>query len=622
MGGKKKLFVDDVFSTYLYTGNGATQTIDNGIDLAGKGGMVWTKERGLSAGHVLIDTNRGVSSLLSSSTTNAAEFIAGYDVSAFNSTGYDVTSGHGSVNTAARTYVGWTFRKAPKFFDVQTKVHTTGTPSTVDLSPLGTVGMVIVKCTGSTSNWPTWHRSQTAGKLTQFNWTYAEATEATISISGTTLTIASTTASGTYVVYAWAHDSGADGLVQCGSYVGNGSATGPVIALGWEPQYVILKRATVSDGNWVVTDSMRGIPTGSNDATLNANTNDAEGSFDTINLSPTGFTVTAITDGVNNAGSVYIYLAIRRPNKPPTSGSQVYNAIARTGTGAAATVTGVGFAPDLCAVHGRNIASQPIFNDRLRGAEKDLFPNQTTAETTQTSITSFASMDGVTFGTDSGVNLATYNYINHFFRRAPGFFDIVAYTGTGVARTVAHNLGVAPELMIVKSRSNGISWYVTGDAFAVTEDIILDSTGAKLTNASLRWDSTRPTASVFSIGTGTQTNTSAATYVAYLFASLPGISKVGSYTGNGTSQTINCGFAAGARFVLIKRTDSTGDWFVWDTTRGIVAANDPHLSLNTTAAEVTTDDSVDPDATGFIVNQVVATNINVTSATYIFLAVS
>jgi hypothetical protein len=73
---------------------------------------------------------------------------------------------------------------------------------------------------------------------------------------------------------------------------------------------------------------------------------------------------------------------------------------------------------------------------------------------------------------------------------------------------------------------------------------------------------------------------------------------------------------------MIKRTDSTGDWYVWDSARGIVAGNDPHLSVNTTAAEVTTDDSVDTDNSGFIVNQLAATNVNVTSATYIFLAIA
>jgi len=107
-----------------------------------------------------------------------------------------------------------------------------------------------------------------------------------------------------------------------------------------------------------------------------------------------------------------------------------------------------------------------------------------------------------------------------------------------------------------------------------------------------------------------------------LFASCPGVSKVGSYTGNGTSQTINCAFTSGARFVMIKRTDSTGDWYVWDTARGIVPANDPYLLLNSTASEVTTNDSVDADSTGFIVNQVAATNINVNAATYIYLAIA
>jgi hypothetical protein len=114
----------------------------------------------------------------------------------------------------------------------------------------------------------------------------------------------------------------------------------------------------------------------------------------------------------------------------------------------------------------------------------------------------------------------------------------------------------------------------------------------------------------------------AGNYVAYLFATLAGISKVGSYTGNGSSQNINCGFATGARFILIKCTSATGDWYVWDTARGIVSDNDPHLSLNTTATEVTTNDSIDPNSAGFTVNQLAATNINVTSANYIFLAIA
>ena len=133
---------------------------------------------------------------------------------------------------------------------------------------------------------------------------------------------------------------------------------------------------------------------------------------------------------------------------------------------------------------------------------------------------------------------------------------------------------------------------------------------------------------MFTVGTSATVNSSnSKVYIAYLFATLDGISKVGTYTGNGSSQTINCGFSAGARFVLIKRANlsvsgNEGDWFMWDSLNGIVAGNDPHLSINTGTAQVATDDSVDPANSGFIVNQVSATNINVSSSTYIFYAIA
>jgi hypothetical protein len=237
-------------------------------------------------------------------------------------------------------------------------------------------------------------------------------------------------------------------------------------------------------------------------------------------------------------------------------------------------------------------------------------------------------MDGVSLGADNTGFWGGFNseiglsYVNWFFRRAPGFFDEVCYTGTGVARTINHNLGVAPELMIVKERNSTSEWPVYAAPVGNNRYLLLNATKAQSAVYSGTWNSTAPTATVFSLGTDIDVNTSNNTYVAYLFATCPGVSKVGSYTGNGSSQTINCGFTGGSRFVMIKRTDSTGDWYVWDSARGIVAGNDPRLSLNTTAAEVTTDDSVDTDSTGFVVNQVAATNVNVNAATYIFLAIA
>ena len=117
-------------------------------------------------------------------------------------------------------------------------------------------------------------------------------------------------------------------------------------------------------------------------------------------------------------------------------------------------------------------------------------------------------------------------------------------------------------------------------------------------------------------------NLSSNTYVAYLFATLAGVSKVGSYTADGTLTTIDCGFSAGARFILIKRYDAAGDWYYWDYSRGIVAGNDPYLLLNTNAAEVTGTDYIDPDNSGFQITAAGSSTINVDTGEYIFLAIA
>jgi hypothetical protein len=207
------------------------------------------------------------------------------------------------------------------------------------------------------------------------------------------------------------------------------------------------------------------------------------------------------------------------------------------------------------------------------------------------------------------------------FKRAPSFFDEVCYTGTASNTTQAHNLGVVPELIIVKGRSGATAGQIYASGLANTEYLVLNTTAAKTTGAT-RWNSTTPTSSVFSIGTATEVNTSAATYVAYLFATCAGVSKVGTYTGNGTTQTIDCGLTAGARFVIIKRTDSTGNWYVYDTTRGMTTLTDPYLLLNNTNTEVATLGSVTTVATGFALNSAILAAINVNAGTYIFLAIA
>jgi hypothetical protein len=335
----------------------------------------------------------------------------------------------------------------------------------------------------------------------------------------------------------------------------------------------------------------------------------------------TGFQLISSDSDFNGNGNTMIYMAIRRgPMRTPTLGTSVFSPVYATSASSPYTVT-TNFPVDLVISTDVSGSSKNTM-DRLRGGTTTSYAfvntNSTLAESTGSSI-------GIGFQNNTAVVDNSYwsgyglNVIYWNFRRAPGFMDVVCYTGTGSVLTQAHNLGVVPELMIVKRRSGTGVWPVYyGDA---TRALFLEDTAAR--GLSGAWDDTAPTATQFTInGASSAVGAAGSTYVAYLFASVPGVSKVGSYTGNGSSQTINCAFTTGARFVLIKRTDSTGDWYVWDSARGIVAGNDPYLALNSTAAQVTSNDSVDTDSTGFVVNQVAASNINVNAATYIFLAIA
>jgi len=610
-------YVDDVFSAYVRTGTGADVTVNTNIDMT-KGYMLWTKGRSGATDHAIYDSARGVTFDLASNLTSA-QTTQSTGLKSVSGTGHTIGS-LAKMNTNAATYVDWVFRKAQKFFDVVTYTGDGASNRQIAHSLGVQAGFVTVKATSITGDWNSYHRSAT-GDLA-LNTTAAQAASRAIitaaDANSFTVSGAANTSGVSYVAYLWAHDPSADGVIQCGSFTTDSSGNATV-NLGWEPQHLVYKRANGAS-DWVILDSSRGYVNSGNDAALVANVSNAE-----FSGSDYGYpTATGIVANTYSGNSTYIYLAIRRPNKPPTSGTQVYNAIARTGTGAAATVTGVGFAPDMVTTFPRNAVNSRAFADRLRGAGKALLPDTTDSEFSYLSPSLFG-MDGIDVvggGGDYALwNLSGRQYINHFFRRAKGVFDIVCDTGTGVAHGVNHGLSAAPEFVIRKSRSGATHWECWHSALTATEKLVLNSTAAKVTDATA-WNSTLPTSTQFTVGTGANVNTNAATYVTYLFATLAGISKVGSYTGNGTSQTINCGFATGARFILIKRTDATGDWYVWDSVRGIIAANDPHLSLNTAAAEVTTDDSVDPDASGFIVNQNTATNINVNGGQYIFLAIA
>ncbi len=626
-GATPAVYSDDVFSATIYNGNSANQSIVNGINLASFGGMVWMKHRTSTPAHYLFDTARTLNAPSPSPglSTQSTNFAVNAVFNSFDSNGFTLGSDT-SINSTGNNYISWSFRNAAKFFNVQQVVKSSGSNATVDLSSLGTVGMVKVKRTDAAGSWYIWHRSLTSGKLLVGETTAAEATLGHITVSGTTLTLVNgVIADGTYHVESYAHDTSVNGIIQCGIYTGNGSTSGPPTNLGWEPQYIQIKSRSFAGVNYETFDTSRGLVVGGSlDASLRANLNNAEAITEYLDISATGFVPTISGNSVNANGETYIYMAIRRPNKPVTSGTQVYNAVAQSGNSAARNVT-CGFQADtmISGVRGGGFVGQ--FWDRIRGPLLTLADN-TAAETGKAStVTGFDVADGVNLGSDSTFNMINTtgsNYVYWFLKRAPKVFDVVCYNAAS-AHTEPHNLGVVPELIISKVRSTTASWYtfanMTGSGYL---DLSLDSTAAATarTYASNAGLSAQPTATGIPMDSSARLNSTPNTYILYLFATLAGVSKVFSYTGNGTSQTVDCGFAAGARFVMIKRTDSAGHWYVWDSTRGIVAGNDPYVSLISTAGEITTDDSLDPSSVGFIVNQVAANNINVNSATYIGLA--
>lgn len=625
-----KLYVEDVFSTFLYTGNGSTQTINNGVDLAGKGGLVWTKPRSQAYSHGLYDSLRGPGKYLASQVTDA-QTTAASTLTSFNSNGFSVGSDNGAatINTNGFTYASWTFRRAAKFFDVVTWTGDGAAGKQIAHSLGVAPGMIVVKRTDATVTWGIYHNSLGSTKWLAFDtaaaigpsangWNNTDPTATNFTVG-----INQNTNGGTYVAYLWAHDASADGIVQCGSFTTDASGNATV-SLGWEPQFLLVKATTVS-GNWVMVDGMRGLVSGaavttSDDAILNPNVSNAESTSVVGRPTATGFEFNGNTAFGSTGTNQFIYLAIRRgPMRTPTTGASVYNAVAVSSSADPVTPT-AGFPVDLAISSRRDSADSHYVLDRLRG-NPYMVTSATSGESSGLTV-DFSLQTAVKI---SGLWPGGSSLINHLFRRAPGFMDVVCYTGTGVARTVAHNLGVAPELVIVKARSTAYDWNVWHKSLIGNANpaMFLSSTAAYNAGSSTDyWNSAIPSSSAISIGTSPASNNSGTTYVAYLFASCPGVSKVFSYTGNGGSQTIACGFAAGARFILLKRVDSASDWFVWDSARGIVASTDPHLSLNTTAAEVITDDSIDPDASGFIVNQVAATNINVNGATYVGLAIA
>jgi hypothetical protein len=344
-------------------------------------------------------------------------------------------------------------------------------------------------------------------------------------------------------------------------------------------------------------------------------------------LCTTNLPATAIGFGLTNQGDDY------------------FNPVLYTGAGSGQSITGVGFAPDFIWQKERSSntggGSFHYLSDKVRGVNAILQSNTTGAESTGTDvgINTFDS-DGFTMGTYGGgnANQSGESYVSWNWKaggtgvtntagsitstvsaNTTAGFSVVTYTGTGSNATVGHGLGVAPIMVIVKSRTSSRDWPVYHVSPGNTQYAILNGDGA-FSTASTFWNNTSPTSTVFSIGTALAVNASE-NYVAYCFAAVAGYSAFGSYTGNSSNDGpfIYTGFRP--RWVMIKQSSASGEgWFIVDTARDTYNAMGTILIANTSGADNTSQyPYIDYVSNGFKLRKLWG-GVNGSGSTYIYAA--
>ena len=284
------------------------------------------------------------------------------------------------------------------------------------------------------------------------------------------------------------------------------------------------------------------------------------------------------------------------------------NTITYSGTGADTNaITGVGFQPDFVWIKEKSSTSAHALYDVLRGTTKKLESDSSGPE--QTEATTFASFDsdGFTVNNNGQVNESGQTYVGWNWKMGtasgitqggasitPSSYSfnstakqsIIKYVGTGSVATVPHGLGVKPDIIIIKNLDAANEyWGVYNSVYGATVYAgYLNATNAKATT-SVAWNDTEPTADVFTIGTEAKVNGNGDNMIAYCFANVPGYFTSGNYYGNfdANGPMIYTGFRPS--LLIIKCTNDTGDWLVYDNKRLGYNENQKSLEANDTASE-------------------------------------
>ena len=411
------------------------------------------------------------------------------------------------------------------------------------------------------------------------------------------------------------------GIVKTGSYLGNGSSTGPVIDLGWEPQWILIKNAT-GTSDWTIFDSTRGIITDGGDNYLHPNSTDQETeNLERVDLTSRGFKITD-SGWINNNGDTYVYMAIRMSDgavgKPAEAGTDVF-ALDVGNSSTTVPCFDSGFPVDMAFRRAPAGTSEWWCRYRKMYGDNGLQLDIDSPE---------QSGFGATYKFANSVGWASHmgsNYQSWMWKRGQGF-DVIFYDGNSQSpRTIKHSLNQVPEMYWVKRRTGGSGdkWAVYHSALGNTKYLRVNTTQYAYTDAI--WNNTSPTSTEITLGTDAAINTgSGGTYVAMLFSSVTGISKCGSYTGTANSaQSISLGFQP--RFLIIKNATGTANnwttgWFTYDTLRGWSSPNTTHMFLNDQMANQTSNGDCAPTSTGFDITAGSSNYINNNGDTYVYYA--
>ena len=284
------------------------------------------------------------------------------------------------------------------------------------------------------------------------------------------------------------------------------------------------------------------------------------------------------------------------------------------------TISGIEHQPDFTWIKGVNIGTQHYLFDSVRGATKILISNGTNAEFTVAQTLKSWNSDGFVLGTSDDVNGSGRTYIAWNWKEsATAGFDILTYEGSGSAQTISHNLGVKPDVIIVKNIDSSdppFNWRVYHSSLGAGVALKLNGTDA-IDDDPGYWNDTEPTSSVFSVKDSGETNNSGQTYIAYLFAEKQGYSKFGSYTGNGNADGTFVYTGQKNAFVMIKKTSGTGNWCLFDNKRGV---NGAMIQLNPDVNNAdNTSNYIDFLSNGFKCRNT-ASDKNASGGSYIYMA--